>query len=121
MNVPAFAKVRVIDVSTLTVVMLAGVSVGESKTTVCPTEPNANVTLPPGAIVTVPGSNARLVVAATVAVCGEAVGVVGAVGSVAPPELDAEPYPDAPQAKRPLINPAESNVDMTRCMFECLV
>jgi len=76
-NVPAVLNVRDIDVSALTPVMSAGGLVPVSNFTEWPTDPNANVTVPPGAIVTELGEKPCVGVAFMVALGAE--GPPGAV------------------------------------------
>jgi hypothetical protein len=64
-NVPTVSKVRVTDVLALTPVISAGAPVALSKKMLCPTDPNANVTVCPTLVVSVDGSNARDAVALT--------------------------------------------------------
>ena len=64
--VPAVAKVRAIETFALEPSMSVGAPAWASKKTLCPTEPNANVTASPGCTVIEPGVNVRDGVAATV-------------------------------------------------------
>ena len=64
-NVPAVSKVRVTDAFALTPGIFAGAPVAASKKMLCPTEPNANVTVCPTLVFSVEGSNARDAVALT--------------------------------------------------------
>lgn len=70
---------RVTDVLAFTPGISAGAPGAASKNTLCPTEPNANVTVPEGATVIVAGENARLGLALTVPALGDGFGVFGAV------------------------------------------
>lgn len=80
---------RTTDVLAFTPGMSAGAPDVASKNTLCPTDPNANVTVPPGATVIVAGENARLGFAFTVPVLGDGVGVFGAVVEDEPHASDA--------------------------------
>lgn len=106
-NVPADGNERDIEVFVLTPVISLGGLVPESNLTVCPTDPKAKVTVPPGAIVTVLGENARAGVAAMVAVAGGVVGVIGWV-----------PPPDDPHATTPTASEAETMKENARCIIE---
>jgi hypothetical protein len=64
-KVPAVSKVRVTDVFAFTPGIFAGAPVAASKKTLCPTDPNENVTSCPTFVVSVGGSNASDAVAFT--------------------------------------------------------
>jgi hypothetical protein len=64
-NVPAVLKIRVTDVFALIPGISAGAPAAVSKKTLCPTDPNANVTACPTFVVSIDGSNARDAVAFT--------------------------------------------------------
>jgi hypothetical protein len=85
--------------------MSPGGLVPVSNATLCPTEPKANVTVPPGAIVTALGVNARDGVALIVAVCGDGVGV------------DVVMSLDDPQAASPKANVAVVMAEIARCII----
>lgn len=105
--VPAEGNVRDIEVFAFTPVMSPGGLAPLSNETLWPSAPKANVTVPPGAIVTVLGEKAVAGVAFTVAVCGEGVGVVGVV----------IPEPEEPHAASPRTSEAEMMVESARCII----
>src|SRR5688572_29932420 len=93
MYVPAVANVRAADWLVVTAVMFAGAPAGAlSKKTLCPSEPNSNVTVPPIASTTDGGVNRSAGVACTVAAATGA--VPGSTGPVGP----SDPYPSPPHA-----------------------
>src|SRR6185503_13156194 len=94
MYVPAVVNVRVTDWLVVTAVMFAGAPAGAlSKKTLCPSEPNSNVVVPPTASTTDGGVNRSAGVACTVAAAtGGVPGSTGPVGPVDPP------YPSPPHA-----------------------
>lgn len=102
--VPAVANVRGIEVFALTPVMSLGGLAPVSNLTLWPTDPNTNVTTPPGATVTLLGEKARDASALTVT-------VVGGGGWVGP-----EPY--EPHAASPTTSEAEKMVESARCSIE---
>jgi hypothetical protein len=75
--VPAVAKVRLTVVPELFPGMSAGAPGTASKKTLCATEPNEKVIVPPGAILAAAGSKAIAGVAATVADMGGGPDVIG--------------------------------------------
>jgi hypothetical protein len=87
-KVPAVVKVRVIDVFELIPVISAGVPIAASKKTLCPTEPNANVTSCPTLVVSVAGMKLREGVALILSATAGGLGLVG----------EAEPELPPPQA-----------------------
>ena len=87
-------KLRATEVFAFTPGMSAGAPGVASKNTLCPTDPNANVTVPAGATVIVAGENARLGFAFTVPAVGDGVGVFGAV-------VEDEPHASDAVAKEP--------------------
>lgn len=92
--VPEVGKVRVTVVLAFTPGMSAGAPGVASKNTLCPTDPNENVTTPAGATVIVAGENERFGFAFTVAALGDGVGVVGAV-------VEDEPHASGTVASEP--------------------
>src|ERR1700686_720507 len=81
-------KVRLTLAPELLPGMSAGAPATASKYTLCATEPNANVTVPPGAIVTGVGLKAIAGVAFTVAVIGGGPGGGAATAPAALPHAD---------------------------------
>jgi hypothetical protein len=84
-NVPAASKVRVTDVFALTPVIFAGAPVAASKKTLCPTDPNANVTACPIWVVRVAGLKLREGVALTLSATAGGLGLVGETEPELPP------------------------------------
>jgi hypothetical protein len=111
LNVPAASKVRVIDVFALIPVMFAGAPVAASKKTLCPTDPNANVTACPTWVVSVAGLKLREGVALTLSATAGGLGLVGE----AEPEL---PPPQAVAAKHVAANNAKSRTVIKRPRVE---
>ena len=85
LNVPVASKVRMIDVFALIPVMFAGAPVAASKKTLCPTDPNANVTACPTWVVRVAGLKLREGVALTLSATAGGLGLVGEAEPELPP------------------------------------
>ena len=106
--VPAAANVRGIEVFALTPVMSLGGLAPVSNLTLWPTDPNTNVTTPPGATVILLGEKARDASALTVTAVGEGIITGGWV----------VPEPDEPHAASPTASEAEMMVESARCSIE---